>query len=335
MICKQGEPANTRGSRSSGSADYTVEWSDTSAAPGKATEYWVDHVYKNHGSLHFQFVDAPMFRGGTLVQRNATHQLVDFCSDALTYRRTEADVKADGQQSNLLIVARHGTLDIEQSGVQMRLLPGQAALLTKSQGLQLRHDSGTRAWTFEAADVPCPRAAELCPTTVDLRDGLGSVVFSMLSTVNRQHRSLDSYQFTRSCTTLTELLMTCILERRGLPDTLDSVEHAVRQYVARHACEPDLTPRGVAKSLGWSVRQIQLALQQAGTTASDLIRTTRVNHAADLLRKSPPNTTITSIAFDSGFRSISTFEAVFKQYFGLAPRELRVSARQALDDVRS
>jgi transcriptional regulator GlxA family with amidase domain len=171
------------------------------------------------------------------------------------------------------------------------------------------------------------------PCRVDLRNGLGSVVFSMLATVSRQHGSLDSYEFTRSCSTLVDLLVASTIQRGGLPDTLDSVEQAVRQYVARHAHNPELTPTLVAKSLGWSVRQIQLALQQAGTTTSDLIRTARVNHAADLLRLSPPTTTITSIAFDSGFRSMSTFESVFKQYFGLTPREVRLSARQPIGDV--
>ncbi|WP_156671341.1 MULTISPECIES: helix-turn-helix transcriptional regulator, partial [unclassified Mycobacterium] len=110
--------------------------------------------------------------------------------------------------------------------------------------------------------------------------------------------------------------------------------HAVRQYVTAHSRDPELSPRAIAAALGWSVRQIQLALQQAGTTTSELIRSARVNRAADLLRGSSPGTTITSIAFESGFRSMSTFEAVFKQHFGVTPREARALAHQPVDDVR-
>ncbi|OBI14725.1 hypothetical protein A5714_13140 [Mycobacterium sp. E2462] len=315
-------------------ADYTVEWIDTAYAPGEPSEYWVEHVRTNHGSLQLHFADPPVFRGGTVVQRNATHQLVDFWSDALRYVRTDADVKADDRQGNLLLVARHGVLEVEQSGVQMRLVPGQAAVLTKARPLQVRHAFGVRGWTFEATDVSCPAAMDRHPTVVDLRNGLGSVVFSMLSTVSQQHRTLDSYQFTRSCTTLTDLLIASMLERCGLPDTLNSVEHAVRQYVTAHSRDPELSPRAIAAALGWSVRQIQLALQQAGTTTSELIRSARVNRAADLLRGSSPGTTITSIAFESGFRSMSTFEAVFKQHFGVTPREARALAHQPVDDVR-
>ena len=74
---------------------YTAECNSTSNAAGDPTSYWVDHVCANHGALHFHFGETPVFRGGTLVQRNATHQLVDFWSDGLHYSRTDADVGAD------------------------------------------------------------------------------------------------------------------------------------------------------------------------------------------------------------------------------------------------
>ena len=150
------------------------------------------------------------------------------------------------------------------------------------------------------------------------------MVRTMLSTVSKQHRSFDSYEFARCCATINDLLYACMPDRGGVPDSLGSVERAVREYVARHPCDPDLTPGVVARSLGWSVRQVQLALRRAGTTTSELIRSTRVTRAADLLRQAPPSTTITSIAFASGFRSMGTFELVFKKQFGLTPREARI-----------
>lgn len=329
MVCIRKQAGNAKAPSSTGPADYAVDCIDTRVAPEAPIDYWVDQVHANHGSLQLHFEDPPVFRGGKLVQKNATHQLVDFWSDALHYVRTDADVNADEQRGSLLFIARHGVLDIDQGGVHMRLQPGQAAVITKSRAMQLRHASGVRGFTFQASDLECAMAPERHPAVVDLRNGLGLVVFAMISTVSQQHRSLDSYQFTRTCTTLCELLAACMLERRGLPDTLESVERAVREYIARHASDPDLSPRSIANSLGWSVRQIQLALQQAGTTASDLIRTTRVNHAADLLHHAPPSTTIARIAFESGFRSISTFDAVFKQYFGLTPHEARALRRSA------
>jgi AraC-like DNA-binding protein len=288
----------------------------------------------HHGSVHMRLPDAENFQGGSMVQRSADHLLLDWWSEAVHYTRTDADVQADGRTGSLLLVPRRGVLDVEQGGKQVRLQPGQAVIITKSRASALGHDFWARAWTFDTMDARWQDDQDDVagqPVALDLAHGLGSVVRGMISTVSSQRQTLNGYEFARCCTTINDLLFACVTDRGGLPDTLDSVEYAVREYVARHACEPDLTPRSVARSLGWSVRQIQLALQRAGTTTTDLIRSTRVTRAADLLRHAPPDTTITSIAIASGFRSMTTFEVVFKKRFGITPREARALHR-ATDD---
>jgi AraC-like DNA-binding protein len=304
-------------------SNYVAERSDTRSALDDPAGYWVDHVCANHGSLHFLFPDKAKFRAGSIVQHNGDHRVVDFWSEGLHYAKTDADVRADGDLGSMLFVIRSGVLDFEQDGQRVHLQPGQALLLSKSRALQIHHGSWARGWTFDVADARRPLNFPQGPVVMDFRRGLGSVVSAMISTVSMQYETLDDYEFSRSCATINDLLFTCMTGRGGAPDTLGSVEQAVRKYVAQHASNPDLTPTSVAHSLGWSVRQVQLALQRAGTTTSDLIRTTRLTRAADLLRQSGPNTSIDTIASDSGFRSRSTFNTVFKQHFGLTPSEAR------------
>lgn len=305
-------------------SNYVTERSDTRTALDDPAGYWVDHVCANHGSLHFLFPDTAKFRAGSIVQRNGDHRVVDFWSEGLHYAKTDADVRADGDLGSMLFVIRSGVLDFEQDHRQIQLQPGQALLLSKSRALQIRHSSWARGWTYDVADARRLLNLPEGPVVMDFRRGLGSVVSAMISTVSTQYETLDDYEFSRSCATINDLLIACMTGRGGAPDTLRSVEQAVREHVARYASNPDLTPTGVAHSLGWSVRQIQLALQRAGTTTADLIRTTRLTRAADLLRQSPSNTSIDSIAIASGFRSRSTFNTVFKQHFGLTPSEARV-----------
>lgn len=302
---------------------YVAERSDTRQALEDPAGYWVDHVCANHGSLHFHFPDKAMFRAGSIVQRDADHRVVDFWSEGLHYAKTASDVRADGDLGSMLFIIRNGVLDFEQEGDRVRLRPGQALLLSKSRALQIHHGSWARGWTFDVPDARIPVHMGRAPVVMDVRSGLGSVVSAMISTVSMHHETLDDYAFARSCATIGDLLFACMVGRGGAPDTLGSVEHAVREYVARHASDPELTPRSVARSLGWSVRQVQLSLQRAGTTTSDLIRTTRLTQAADLLRQSPSNTSIDSVAIACGFRSRSTFNTVFKRQFGLTPSEAR------------
>lgn len=310
---------------------YVVECSDTRRAPHDPAAYWVDHVCANHGSLHFRFADPPAFRARTVVQSSADHRVIDFWSDGMHYCKTAANARADGDLGNIFFVARRGVLDFEQDGERVRVQPGQGVLISKSRALHMHHRWRARGWSFDVADARVPQSMLHGPVVLQLDQGLGAVVRTMISTVSTQHRNMDSYAFSRSCATIGELLYAFMLDRGALPDTLGSVEKAVREYVAAHGCRSDVTPASIAQSLGWSVRQIQVALQRAGTTTSELIRTTRVARAADLLCQPEAQGTITDIAFASGFRSMTTFEVAFKRQFGMTPREARALCREGGD----
>lgn len=321
-----GSQVSARSRRPRAASSYVAERSDTRCTLDDPAGYWVDHVCANHGSLHFVFPDTARFRAGSIVQHDGDHRIVDFWSEGLHYAKTDADVRADGDLGSMLFIIRSGVLEFEQDHRQVRLQPGQGLLLSKSRALQIRHESWARGWTFDVADARRPLNLPQGPFVMDVSRGLGSVGNAMISTVSAQYETLDDYEFSRSCATINDLLFACMTGRGGTPDTLGAVEQAVRAPVARYASNPDLTPTAVAHSLGWSVRQIQLALQRAGTTTSDLIRTTRLTRAADLLRQSPSSISIDNIAIASGFRSRSTFNTVFKQHFGLTPSEARMRA---------
>ncbi|MFD1695119.1 helix-turn-helix transcriptional regulator [Roseibium aestuarii] len=90
----------------------------------------------------------------------------------------------------------------------------------------------------------------------------------------------------------------------------------------------DLTIDTVASSLGLSPRTLQRLLGQAGTSfrevLEDVRRTTAESYLLDTRRP------IKEIAYLLGFSNLSTFSRAVKNWFGVAPRELR---RQALDET--
>jgi AraC-like DNA-binding protein len=101
----------------------------------------------------------------------------------------------------------------------------------------------------------------------------------------------------------------------------------VRRFVRANAADPELTGAAVARRLGWSLRQVQLALQHAGTTPRELIREERLRLVRDRLR-SPRHRhlTITELAHASGFSSASALSTAFRRRYGTSPRELRAAA---------
>jgi AraC-like DNA-binding protein len=102
------------------------------------------------------------------------------------------------------------------------------------------------------------------------------------------------------------------------------VEAQVRQYVRRHAADPDLAIAGIARALGWSARYLQGVLRQAGTTSRDLIRTERLRLARTRLAAPAwDNQSIAQIASACGFASHATMATAYRREFGMTPRETR------------
>lgn len=102
----------------------------------------------------------------------------------------------------------------------------------------------------------------------------------------------------------------------------------VRRYVRDHVADPHLTGTAVAHALGWSLRQIQLALQKAGTTPRELIREERLRLVRDrLLCAECDHMTITDLAYSVGFSSASALSTAFRRRYGVSPREMRQSIR--------
>ena len=303
---------------------YLVEETDTAAlSAGEPTDFWAEHVCRNQGTLTFRFAAPATFRGGTVVQRRIGHQLIDFWSDGIVYARTPKDVRSDGDDSARLIVPTAGTLYLSQGKVSTQITPGQAGVVTKARPLDLAHNGWARAWVMNLPAGALPHDEGSGRVLLDFAHGLGSVVGNMIAELGAQRRAVDGAAFTSVCDTVVELLALCLRPRPELPDTLAAVDAAVRDYVRRHATDPELDPAAIARALGWSLRQVQLALNCSGTSPAGLLRATRLDIARRLLREAPAGRTIADIAHASGFRSLSAFGASFKARFGVTPQDAR------------
>lgn len=105
---------------------------------------------------------------------------------------------------------------------------------------------------------------------------------------------------------------------------------AARAYVDERSDDPDLTPASMARELGWSLRQLQLALRTAGTTPAELLRARRLDRARSRLEDPRWNAvSVGGIAFASGFGSLSAFGTAFRARFGTTPRAVRAAGPAA------
>jgi AraC-like DNA-binding protein len=318
--------------------NYLVERTDTATgAGGDATDLWAEHVCRNHGALRFRFADRAGFRGRTVVQQYDRRQLVDFWSDGISYGRTALDVRRDGDETLRLVLPIAGAFVARQGDRSVAIGPGAAAVLSKASPFHLAHEDAARALVLNLPAEPSPGVP--VPRLVDVRSGVGAVAASMLSSVAAHREAVDGAQFRLVADTVAQLLGRATWDDAGrgigataaaggtdaaatVADTLAAVDAAVREHVRLHAHDVALTPARIARDLGWSVRQIQLALARSGTTPSALVRDARLDRARRLL-ESAASRTVADVAYASGFRSLSVLTARFKERFGTTPGEYR------------
>ncbi|MGH3278948.1 MAG: helix-turn-helix domain-containing protein [Trebonia sp.] len=94
-------------------------------------------------------------------------------------------------------------------------------------------------------------------------------------------------------------------------------------YIDRHLREVPLRPRSIADAHHISLRTLQLIFAEHGETASDRIRRLRLDQChADIAQSGRP---IASVALSWGFVDPAHFSRVFRDQYGMSPREARAA----------
>lgn len=97
----------------------------------------------------------------------------------------------------------------------------------------------------------------------------------------------------------------------------------IRDYVMAH-CAEDLTPQNMADKSGYSRYHFErLFYDCLGISFHEFLTRQRLTLCKQLLERTDDS--ITSIAGQSGFGSIATFNRVFQQYEGMSPSAYRKS----------
>ncbi|MXM65870.1 helix-turn-helix domain-containing protein [Streptomyces sp. HUCO-GS316] len=300
--------------------------------PRERADFWSEHIASYQSRMGYRYAHPDNFRGETVCQRSHNYQLVRFESDEIEYSRTAQQIRQTPDEDYRLLLPINGRILLRQDDEVAHLTPGSAALVTFGAPFQCLQEDRALAYIFtipaREIDGPLCRKSPLA-SGLDLTRGLGGVVRSMLNGLHEERHALTDSQFDAVSDRIVELL--CMLvsgdDRPDAPGHLTEVEALARRYVRDQAADPGLTGTSMAHALGWSLRQIQLALQRVGTTPRDLIREERLRLVRDRLQCAEcDHMTITELAHASGFSSASALSTAFRRRFGVCPREMRRGA---------
>jgi AraC-like DNA-binding protein len=160
-------------------------------------------------------------------------------------------------------------------------------------------------------------------------------VRSLIRETHAEQADLADWEFNAVCDRIIELLCMMLLgdmspQRSHLAETAA----AVRQYLREHVGAGDLRLPAVASALGWSPRQLRLALQQTGTTYREVRQEEALRAARDLLSQPGKTTTISEVAARCGFTQ-TWFSQAFKARYGETPRDFQKRRSRMTDRLAS
>lgn len=107
---------------------------------------------------------------------------------------------------------------------------------------------------------------------------------------------------------------------------LGAVHEAACRYIALNFAAQDLTAASVARALGCSRAHLYRAFEAQDRNLGDVIRGTRLEHAAGLLA-SAPQLNIEQVAFRCGYGSPAAFARAFRSHMGMTASAYRDSRR--------
>ena len=126
--------------------------------------------------------------------------------------------------------------------------------------------------------------------------------------------------------TVTHIARLFLLERGrlklGLSETRAALRaglyHAACEILARDLDDFELSPSGVARELGVSLRQLHLLFEPSGRSFARTLMDVRLANAFRLF-ETQPRLSITEVAHASGLDNQATFYRGFRQTFGMTP----------------
>jgi AraC family transcriptional activator of tynA and feaB len=157
--------------------------------------------------------------------------------------------------------------------------------------------------------------------------GLGGMVKAYLDALAGQLNTFDDREAASLADNFCRLLAVACGAAAG--EHHESIRVArleeAKRYIDLNLADPTLTPEKVAKALKVSVRGLHLLFEPSGATFGQYVLRRRLEECRAALVNPAADRSVTDIAFAWGFGSLTTFNRTFRQAFGMAPSETRLS----------
>lgn len=255
-------------------------------------------------------------------------------SSPSTVTRSSHQIATSRQAFFLLHLHLGGESINRQDGREIRLAEGDFAIVDSTRPYQIAFDQGTSILVLRFPQalmrrvIVCPEAVTLLPMSG--KSGASGLASSFIQNVWRGlEEGMSAESAARLCRPILDVIANAYAEIPGAKADSSSMQGAlrvqIRSFIEEHLGEQSLGPAVIANAFGISTRYVHALFAADGKSVCEHIQHRRLDAAARALAASPLGRapSIATIAFSHGFKSQAHFSRLFRERYGVTPREFR------------
>ncbi|MEN3351178.1 MAG: hypothetical protein V7632_4813 [Bradyrhizobium sp.] len=249
--------------------------------------------------------------------------------------RTPSRISRASEDFVLFALGRHGAGAVLQDGRETVIQPGEFAFYDTTRPYELRFNDEFAQTIFQVPrDMLHRRFAGtqgLTATVFTSDSAVQRLAYQFISGLADVADRLDPDNTIRLSDQAADLLAMAMSERLGgsaLPASThrSALLYRLKAHVLAHLQNPDLALAETAAALGISPRYASSLFADEGTSFQRFVLAQRLERCnRDLASPAHAHRHISEIAFAWGFNDLSHFGRVFREHYGLSPRDWRQS----------
>jgi len=246
------------------------------------------------------------------------------CSDHRV-ERSYRDVRCDGADHYLVVFQVAGQSAMNQIDQEAHLTVGDVALVDTARPVSYLSRFRSTQWLT----LRLPRKSVRSHLGFEPLGGVGRhgtrisrLLFDLIHDVDREPTRSPANLYTQLAVYDLVGALFAPSDPRSLTRGSDKLFQRICGVIKDGFSDPDFGPVEVAAEAGLSLRYVQKLLTERGTTCSEFIYSSRLDHAAHLLHRRALLGTgepLSEIAYACGFRDYAHFARRFHRRFGYSP----------------
>ncbi|WP_375314210.1 helix-turn-helix domain-containing protein [Bradyrhizobium sp. A5] len=310
----------------------------TDDSPGhRRLALWQDIVCDVFVGLDCKSDLGSAFRGSVTQAALGKAVCSDVCSDRQHVFRTPSRIARSDQDYVLIALGNRGDGGVVQDGRETVIHPGQFALYDTTRPYELKFNDSFTQTIFKVPREMLQRRLGGTEMLTAISFGADAplerlacdFIFRLCQSADRlapDHADALSEQ-------AVDLLAMALSERLGktpLPSSThrSALLYRLKAHIRAHLADPDLALAQAAAALGISPRYVNDLLADEDISFQRYVLGERLAQCRrDLASPVLAHRHVSEIAFAWGFNDLSHFGRVFREHFGMSPRDFRQSLR--------